>query len=499
MTYPNGVVTSYGYDTESRLTSLGASLSGTPITSFSYALDAVGNRTSKTTLDWTESYGYDEVYRLLSADRSAGTPTRWRFAYDPAGNRTGDQTDDAAMGASFNNVNELLTRQPGGVLAFKGTTNEPASVTVATKPAQTTSTNTFSAQAPVGAGTTDVAVAATDPAGNVRTNTYRVTASGAGTTYTHDSNGNLSTKTEGTDVWGYEWNAERRLTRVTKNSVEQARFAYDPNGRRVEKVAGGVTTAYTYDGVDVLRETRGSTTLKYVHGPSFDEPLAVDDGTALTYFHADGLGSIVKATNAAGAVALTRQYDAWGNLETGASEPGYAYTGREWDPETGLYYYRARYYDPRLGRFISEDPIGFEGGDNFFAYVDNNPVNITDPLGEAGQPPKKPSPKPTPSPTPTPPTTPVWPIPSYQLPSIFNLCTAPAKIVWWGEGQINPSLQPGAAINWKNAFIRKCEDSASPGRSRYASCGIGNPWGGAPKHGASSTVYCCCCEDPCKK
>jgi YD repeat-containing protein len=200
MSYPNGVVTSYGYDSESRLTSLGASLGATPITSFSYVLDAVGNRTRKTTLDWAEDYGYDEVYRLVSADRSAGTPTRWRFSYDPVGNRTGDQTDDEAMGATFNNVNELLTRQPGGALTFGGTTNEPASVSVAGKPAQTASDNSFKAQAPVGAGTTDVAVSATDASGNTRTNTYRVTTSGAGTSYTYDSNGNLAAKTEGTDT-----------------------------------------------------------------------------------------------------------------------------------------------------------------------------------------------------------------------------------------------------------------------------------------------------------
>ena len=84
-----------------------------------------------------------------------------------------------------------------------------------------------------------MAVAATDPAGNVRTNTYRVSASGAGASYTYDPNGNLTTKTEGTDTWGYDWNAENQLTRVTKNGVELARFSYDPIGRRVEKVAGG--------------------------------------------------------------------------------------------------------------------------------------------------------------------------------------------------------------------------------------------------------------------
>jgi RHS repeat-associated protein len=381
MTYPNGIVTSYGYDTESRLTSLGASLGGTPITSFGYSLDAVGNRTSKTTLDWTESYGYDEVYRLVSADRTAGSPSRWRFKYDPVGNRLADQADDAAMGAAFNEVNELLARQPGGVLALRGSTNEPASVTVAGQPAQTAADNTFRAQAPVGSGTQNVVVTATDPSGNLRTNTYEVSTSGATTTYTYDSNGNLTSKTEGTDTWGYEWNARNELTGVTKNTVEQARFSYDPAGRRVEKVAGGVATGYTYERGNILREIRGSTTLKYVHGPAVDEPLAVDDGAALSYYHADGLGSAARTTDSAGAVTLTRQYDAWGNLEAGGGNSGQAFTGREWDTESGLYYYRARYYDPRIGRFVSEDPVGFKGGRNFYSYVGNDPINHIDPSG----------------------------------------------------------------------------------------------------------------------
>jgi RHS repeat-associated protein len=386
MTYPNGVVTTYGYDTESRLSSLAANLGGTPITSFSYLLDAAGNRTRKTTLDWAEDYKYDETYRLMSADRSAGTPTRWRFAYDAAGNRTADQTDDAVMSATFNEVNELLSRQPGGALTFRGTTNEPASVTVAGAPVRTAADNSFSTQTPVSPGTTDVTVVATDPAGNARTNTYRVTASGTGTTYTYDSNGNLNTKVEGADTWGYEWNANNELTRVTKNAVEQARFTYDPLGRRVEKVAVGVTTSYTFDAEDVLREVRGATTLKYVHGQGFDEALAAEDGGGGTaYYLADGLGSVVRTTNAAGAVTLARQYDAWGNLQTGGSEPSYAFTGREWDPEIGIYYYRARYYDPRLGRFLSEDPVPTtrrrREEQNPYAYVANRPTVAADPTG----------------------------------------------------------------------------------------------------------------------
>jgi len=82
-------------------------------------------------------------------------------------------------------------------------------------------------------------------------------------------------------------------------------------------------------------------------------------------------------------VLSTRRYDAWGNLELGYDQPGYAFTGREWDPETGLYYYRARYYDPLVGRFISEDPIGFAAGVNFYAYALGAPTVFTDSDGLA--------------------------------------------------------------------------------------------------------------------
>jgi RHS repeat-associated protein len=148
-----------------------------------------------------------------------------------------------------------------------------------------------------------------------------------------------------------------------------------------------VTYKYAYDGQDIIRETRSrdgqaDEVVTYVHGPGVDEPLARIDGSgAPTYYHADGLGSIIKTTDATGAMVSDRVYDAWGNIELGAAEPGYAFTGIAWDPETGLYYYRARYYDPKVGRFISEDPIGFTGGGNFYSYVQGAPPELTDPLG----------------------------------------------------------------------------------------------------------------------
>jgi len=379
--YPNGITTSYAYDMNSRVTTLGASLGATVITSFGYGYDAADNRTSKTTPDLTESYGYDGLYRLTQVGRT-GSPTDQSFySYDPVGNRLTTQIGQAVTRSIHDAGNRLLSTVGGGPLRIRGHLDEPGTATVNGQQARMLPGNVFDATINAAPGANTVTVTATDLGGNVTTKSWTANVPAASGSYSYDPNGNLAQRFDGTDTWTYEWNAENELKRVVKNGVEQARFAYDPNGRRVTKVAAGVTTDWTYAGEDMLRETRGATTLKYVHGPGIDEPLAIDDGSGLTYLHADGLGSVVAMTNAAGAVSLVRRYDAWGNLESGAATDGYAFTGREWDSETGLYYYRARYYDPTLGRFISEDPLGFIAGTNFHEYVGSNPVVYGDPFG----------------------------------------------------------------------------------------------------------------------
>jgi RHS repeat-associated protein len=181
--------------------------------------------------------------------------------------------------------------------------------------------------------------------------------------------------------FGIEWNAENQLTRVTRDSAEVARFAYDPLGRRVEKIAGASTT-YSYAAEDIVREATGGVPVRYVHGPGIDEPLAVESSAGqLQYEHADGLGSELKRTDGSGATTLSRSYEAFGEPGAGAATSGISFTGREWDPETQLYYYRARYYDPKIGRFASEDPIGLRAGPNPYSYVGGNPTRFTDSEG----------------------------------------------------------------------------------------------------------------------
>jgi RHS repeat-associated protein len=239
--------------------------------------------------------------------------------------------------------------------------------------------NRFEGPAQVPSGISTVAVTATDPAGNLRTNTYQLSLGGTAVSYSYDFNGNLTS--DGTRT--FEWDAENRLTAVKQGATTLASFAYDAWGRRVQKTAGALTRTYVYDAEDVIEERLSSgQTVHYVHGLEIDQPLAQRDSAAIVaYYLADHLGSIVQMTNSAGTTTLTREYDPWGNLLQGSSTSGYAFTGREWDSETGLYFYRARYYDPGTTRFLSEDPIGLEGGVNLYTYVGNDPVSFNDPYG----------------------------------------------------------------------------------------------------------------------
>ena len=381
MTYPNGINTSYDYDDLNRLERLKADLGPTPITDFQYTHDNAGNRTKKQQLDYTEDYSYDPLYRLTGVERSAGLTGIWHYGYDPVGNRITNQINDSVLTSIFNERNQLTSSSGGGTLRVRGTLNESGAATVNGNPARMLAGNIFEATIQATTGTNTFAVEATDQSGNVTTKNYQVSVNATGATYTYDLNGNLIQKVEGADTWTYEWMAENQLKRVLRNSVEQARLAYDPMGRRVEKVTGSVTTSWTYDENDILRENVGASSSKYVHGLETDEPLAREDATGtLAYYHADGLGSITKITSPIGAVSSSYRYEAFGSVEPTPSA-SFSFTGREWDIETGLFYYRARYYDPKSGRFVGEDPIRWAGGLNLYGYVGNEPISWRDPWG----------------------------------------------------------------------------------------------------------------------
>jgi RHS repeat-associated protein len=140
-------------------------------------------------------------------------------------------------------------------------------------------------------------------------------------------------------------------------------FKYDPFGRRIYKSSSSGTSIYAYDGDNLVEETNSSGTAvaRYSQGPNIDEPLAMLRGAITSYYHADGLGSVTSLSNPSGVSAQTYGYDSFGKQtsSSGSLTNPFQYTGRESDTETGLYYYRARYYDPAAGRFLGEDPLSY--------------------------------------------------------------------------------------------------------------------------------------------
>lgn len=202
-------------------------------------------------------------------------------------------------------------------------------------------------------------------------------------TGTYDLNGNLATITDGGGTTTYTWNARNRLTAISGPGLT-ASFTYDSFGRRNGRTVNGTVTNYLYDGLNPVQEKNGGTvTANLLTGIGIDEFFTRTDGVGVRALLPDALGSTVALGDGTGTLLTQYTYEPFGfPTQTGsATTNSYKFTGRE-DDGTGLMYYRARYYHHQLQRFISEDPIGFLGGDvNLYAYVANNPVNLVDPSG----------------------------------------------------------------------------------------------------------------------
>lgn len=435
----NGAVTNYSYDNLNRLTQITYPDS----TTATYAYDALSRLTGATNQNGTVTIAYDSRSRVQSVtdvfgrtisyaydannnrtSMSLGTVTGATYSYD-ALNRPTQVTDNtgASVTYSYDATNRLTTRTlPNGVAtsyqydgldSLTRLQHTSGATTIAdylyqfdaagriTQISEPTVARSYSYDqadrltAMTSPGLPNESYAY-DSVGN-RTASHLSASYGhqgfnkltstATASYTYDSNGNLTAKTEATGTWQYAWDYEDRLKQVTRPDGVTVQYKYDALGRRVQRTpSNGVATSFSYDGPDVVLDANSDgSTVTYLNGPGIDNKLRQSSSTTGTlYFIQDHLGSTSALTDAGGNLIESQQYDAFGRgAASGLTR--YGYTGREWDAEAGLYYYRERWYDPHIGRFISEDPIGFAGGDvNLYGYVWNNPQSFTDPTGHDG-------------------------------------------------------------------------------------------------------------------
>lgn len=191
---------------------------------------------------------------------------------------------------------------------------------------------------------------------------------GATTGFTYDKRGNLTriTLPIARSV-NYTYDALSHVTEVI-HSGDRIQMTYDANGNMLTVIDGDSSVSFVYDGDNILLEydTNDILVARYTHGSKLDQPLSMERGGQNYYYHCDHRASVRVISDSAGMAVNRYDYDAYGRLESvteGVSNP-FAFTGREYDAESGFYYFRARYYDPQVGRFVTEDPILFAAGDS---------------------------------------------------------------------------------------------------------------------------------------
>lgn len=372
-----GITTTY--DGFGQVASSSTNQSGA-VWTLSYQYDADGDRTQVTYPGGSYfTYQFDGLDRL-SVIKESGTTTLVAVTYDTQGRRSnlarGSGVTSTTYGYDGISRLQTLTQNLDG----SGTTNDETR-TFSNNPASQIITRQLSNSLYA------------YPVSNSANKTYtvnglnqytQITQSGS-VSPTYDDRGNLTAD----GISGYSYDIENRLLSATTlaTGTTKAILTYNPLGRLYQVTSGGVTTRFLYDGDSLVAEYDGSGNVlrRYVHGDRIDEPLVWYEGSTVgaatrRYLHADHLGSITAIAGNAGATLEVERYDPYGVPGIGNTSR-FQYTGQIRLPEIGLFYYKARFYDATLGRFLQTDPVGYESDLNIYAYVGNDPTNGIDPTG----------------------------------------------------------------------------------------------------------------------
>jgi RHS repeat-associated protein len=357
------------------------------------------------------AYTYDDLNRLstVADNRLAGNNTT-SYAYDPASNlSTATYPNGVQSVMTYDALNRItgLATQNSGYIYQRGPTGNLTSATELngrtvnwsfdaiyrlTNEAITSDPNQVNGSVgyqldPVGNRTSD-----TSSLSGINSSSFGYNADDEVNTETYDANGN----TLFTGGKNFTYDAENHLTGMNVSGTVVS-IVYDAFGNRVAKTVNGVTTKYLVEDdmnptgyPQVLDElTNGVVTRTYTYGlQRISEDQIANGAWTPSFYGYDGGGNVRQLTSSAGAVTDTYEYDAFGNKinSTGNTPNNYLYRGEQYDPDLGLYYLRARYYNPNSGRFLSRDP---EEGNKFYPkalhkylYASGDPVNAFDPTGK---------------------------------------------------------------------------------------------------------------------